>query len=130
MSIEITEETTVDELAAESRAELNELAERLEIEEPDKVKNRVQLATRILSTIDELEDDDEDDDDEEMKSDPKYSDVRRWKVLSTIQYLDQRGKRKTVMPAKPKREPVIIKDIPNATAQDLFRRGCLEPVLR
>ncbi|MEE9395172.1 MAG: hypothetical protein V3W41_21995 [Planctomycetota bacterium] len=130
--IEITEETTIDLLAKENgRSDLEELAKHLEIEEPATFKNKTQLAQAILAKYDEPEDDAPEGEDEEMPSDPTLSDVRNWKVHTTIQYTNQRGKRCLAFPGD------VIKNIPNNIAQDLCRRGrgeddpaVLEPVLR
>jgi hypothetical protein len=121
--IEITEDTTLDELSKESRAELDELATELGLDAAE-FKNRHQLAGAILSQYDDAEDENRDDDGEDMPVDPKLADVRHWLVRTQVQYMSTRGKRSLAAAGD------TLKDIPSAMAQDLFRRGVLEPVLR
>lgn len=129
--ITITDDTTVDTLKKESRADLDDTARSLELD-PDDYANKDAIAAAILDEFDGPESDDgkistppmAPADPKELADDPKYSAVKRWKVLTGVQYLTQRGKKKRAEVDE------VIDDCPNAIAQDLFRRGALEPVLR
>jgi hypothetical protein len=121
----IDDDTTLDDLAEASRAELDAAATKLGLD-ASSYKNKEQIAGAILNEMDEDDapDPEEGGPDESMARDPALADVKRWTVKSPVQYMNNRGKKRRGEVGE------TLEDIPSSMAQDLHKRGCLDPVLR